>query len=219
VEPADGTEVQMTKPNQHPSQPFITPGRALAIVALYVVLAVLPQNPIERPLFMARLLLSSPPTEVAVPVAHVTRDSLRDSWGNPRGGGRHHEGIDIFAPRGTPVLASTDGMVWRVGTDGLGGRVVWILGPGRQLHYYAHLDAYADLRSGDPVSVGDRLGIVGTTGNARGGPPHLHYGIYADGGALNPYPLLAPALSRKPDTRTRARVAAAGPRRSLADRS
>ncbi|MNT39589.1 L-Ala--D-Glu endopeptidase precursor [compost metagenome] len=64
------------------------------------------------------------------------------------------------------------------------------MGPGRQLHYYAHLDDYAAIRAGDIVVAGTVLGYVGTTGNARGTPPHLHYGIYTAGGALNPYPLL-----------------------------
>jgi len=58
------------------------------------------------------------------------------------------------------------------------------------MHYYAHLDDYADIRRGQLVAPGDVLGFVGNTGNAKGTPPHLHYGIYAGGGALNPYPLL-----------------------------
>ena len=95
------------------------------------------------------------------------------------------------------MLAATEGVVWRLGDDPLGGRVVWALGPGGQMHYYAHLDRYADnLRTGDRLNVGDTLGTVGTSGNARGGPPHLHYGIYSRGsGAINPFPLLL----RRPD--------------------
>ncbi len=159
---------------------------------LFVAPALLPPAPLERPLFVLRLLETPTPDHVDVPVAHVAARDLRDSWGGARSGGRHHEGIDIFAPRGTPVVAATDGLVWRVGTDPLGGLVVWVLGPGRQMHYYAHLDRYAGVRRGDRVTAGDTVGYVGTTGNARGGPPHLHYGIYADGGAINPYPLLVP---------------------------
>jgi murein DD-endopeptidase MepM/ murein hydrolase activator NlpD len=64
---------------------------------------------------------------------------------------------------------------------------VWILGPGLERHYYAHLDRYADVREGDRVAAGDVIGYTGNTGNARGGPVHLHYGIYRYGGAQNPY--------------------------------
>ena len=114
--------------------------------------------------------------------------------GAPRGTDRRHEGVDIFAPRGTPVLASTEGVVTRVGTNRLGGKVVWVVGPDGHRHYYSHLDEQAELSVGQRVAVGTPLGTVGTTGNARGTPPHLHYGVYGRGGAYDPLPLLrAPA--------------------------
>ena len=66
-----------------------------------------------------------------------------------------------------------------------------MLGPGPQVHYFAHLDRYADVRFGMRVARGTVLGYVGTTGNARGTPPHLHYGVYdVPGGAQDPYPML-----------------------------
>ena len=108
-------------------------------------------------------------------------------------GGRRHEGIDIFAARGTPVASTTRGIVSRVGTNRLGGQFVGVIGPGLEWHYYAHLDHFGAFRAGDIVQPGDGLGYVGDTGNARGGPPHLHYGIYARGGAENPFPRLAAA--------------------------
>lgn len=138
---------------------------------------------------MARLSLQATPTYLPVPVQGVAPRQLTDTWGAARGQGRKHEGIDIFAKRGTPVLSSTQGVVTRVGTNNLGGKVVWVLGPGRQMHYYAHLDDYADINPWQQVAAGDVLGYVGDTGNARGTPPHLHYGIYQSG-AINPYPLL-----------------------------
>lgn len=161
----------------------------LLISLLYVGIGVVPPRPFEKPLFALRLVASDAPDRVHVPVAGVARSRLRDSWGAARSDGRSHEGIDIFAPRGTPVVAATRGIVSRVGANVLGGRVVWVMGPGRQMHYYAHLDRIGDVRPGDIVQAGDVLGTVGTTGNARGTPPHLHYGIYANG-AINPYPLL-----------------------------
>jgi murein DD-endopeptidase MepM/ murein hydrolase activator NlpD len=77
--------------------------------------------------------------------------------------------------------------------------VVWVLGPGGQRHYYAHLDRYADIVTGQRVRPGTILGYVGTTGNAAGTPPHLHYGIYEAGGAINPYPLLRHTTVAKAD--------------------
>ena len=179
--------------NSHSGPPFPTIGRLVASAALYLLPALVPPSPLEQSLFMMRLLASPAPGHIALPVAGVRVADLRDSWGGARSGGRRHEGVDIFAPRGTRVLAATEGIVWRLGDDRLGGRVVWTLGPGGQMHYYAHLDRYAvDLRAGDRVNVGDTLGTVGTSGNARGGPPHLHYGIYSrTAGAVNPFPLLA----------------------------
>lgn len=148
------------------------------------------QPQFERALYAARLSARPAPVALPVPVEGVAQRALRDTWHGMRSGGRKHEGIDIFAPRGRPVLSATEGIVTRVGTNRLGGKVVWVIGPGRQLHYYAHLDDYAAIRAGDIVAAGTVLGYVGTTGNARGTPPHLHYGIYTAGGAINPFPLL-----------------------------
>ena len=104
-----------------------------------------------------------------------------------------HKGVDIFADRGTPVLSATEGIVTRVGTNGLGGQVINVLGPGRQTHYYAHLDRYGGFKTGDVVYAGNIIGYVGNTGNARDTPPHLHYGVYDSvRGAINPWPMLSP---------------------------
>ena len=97
----------------------------------------------------------------------------------------------------------------RVGTDPLGGLVVLLLGPGGQSHYYAHLERQADLRAGDAIAAGDTVGFVGTTGNARGGPSHLHYGIYGAAGAIDPFPL----LTHRIDAAASAPSAATQPRR------
>jgi len=135
------------------------------------------------------------PGALAMPVQGVNPARVADTWGGARSGGRRHEGVDIFAPRGTPVLSATEGIVTRVGTNNLGGQVVWVLGPAGHRHYYAHLHSYADIGVGDRVQVGTVLGTVGNTGNARGTPPHLHYGVYGREGAFNPYPLLRAAAA------------------------
>jgi peptidoglycan LD-endopeptidase LytH len=144
-----------------------------------------------HPVRTGGLYASSVPMSLPMPVAAVAAAQLRDSFGDPRSGGRVHQGIDIFAPRGTPVLAATEGVVLRIGTNGLGGRTVTILGPGGQSHYYAHLDRWAGQREGGWVEAGEVIGYVGNSGNAAGGPTHLHYAIQdASGRAVNPYSLL-----------------------------
>ena len=87
------------------------------------------------------------------------------------------------------------GIVTRVGMNRLGGRVVGVLGPGLEWHYYAHLDRFGTFGEGDIVQTGDVLGYGGNTGNARSTPSHLHYGIYRDG-AKNPYPRLTGVEAR-----------------------
>jgi murein DD-endopeptidase MepM/ murein hydrolase activator NlpD len=137
---------------------------------------------------------ASVPDNLVVPVQGVPPSKLKSSWGDPRSGNRTHEGIDIFARRGTPVVAAAPGQVIRVGRDRLGGNIVWVAGSGGCLYYYAHLERFAPgLRTGLAVPTGFTLGHVGTTGNARGTPPHLHFGIYPAGHAfraVDPAPLL-----------------------------
>lgn len=148
-------------------------------------------GPYAKNMLYAIRLASMPAAQsVPVPVRGVAPRALRDTWGGARGRGRKHEGIDIFAKRGTAVTSATEGIVMRVGNNRLGGQVVWVLGPGGQRHYYAHLDSFADIETGQRVRPGTILGYVGTTGDAADTPPHLHYGIYEAGGAINPYPLL-----------------------------
>ncbi|WP_266367672.1 M23 family metallopeptidase [Tellurirhabdus rosea] len=128
----------------------------------------------------------------------VGRDSrtISSYFGVPRDGGRRrHEGIDIFAPRGTPVVASTEGVISGVGVNNLGGNVVWLSDMKRsQSLYYAHLDAQA-VREGQRVAIGDTVGFVGNTGNARTTAPHLHFGIYRfNEGAVDPLPYVRRGL-------------------------
>lgn len=152
-------------------------------------------SPIPRALpELLRLWRQPPALEVAVPVSGVRVRAIADTWGGPRDGGRRHQGTDIFAERGTPVLSATDGIVVRICIYGIGGRHAWVLGPGGERHYYAHLDDWAPgLHAWQRVRAGDTLGMVGNTGNARRTPSHLHYGIYDEAGALNPHPRLRDA--------------------------
>ena len=162
----------------------------LVVIGVYVVASLL-FPPLRHSLELIRLMSDTLPASLPVPVAGVQKRSLADTWGAARSGGRRHEGIDIFARRGTPVISSTKGIVLKVGVNELGGNIVSVMGPGGHSHYYAHLEEYGRYREGDLVQPGDTLGFVGTSGNAKGTPPHLHYGIYTMGeGAINPYPYL-----------------------------
>jgi murein DD-endopeptidase MepM/ murein hydrolase activator NlpD len=141
---------------------------------------------------IVQLYAAEPDQQLAMPVQGVSRAAVGDSWHAPRDGGeRRHEGQDIFAPRGTPVLSATDGYVLRTGENKLGGKTVLVIGAGGRMYYYAHLDEYApNIGFGDQVTRETVLGYVGTTGNAAGTSPHLHFGIYSGGGAINPLPML-----------------------------
>ncbi|WP_372917408.1 peptidoglycan DD-metalloendopeptidase family protein [Salegentibacter sp.] len=121
------------------------------------------------------------------PVLAGMNNSIQSYWGATRdGGARSHEGIDIFAKRGTPVVAATDGRITYTGEKGLGGKQVWLRDNKRnQSLYYAHLDSIHPISG--KVKMGDTLGYVGNTGNARTTPPHLHFGIYKSyRGAIDP---------------------------------
>lgn len=131
------------------------------------------------PAYLARLP-AVPDGVLLMPVDGVRVTQVADTWGAPRGGGRRHEGQDVFAPRGTPVRSATHGIVFEVSDRFIGGRGVMVLGAGGVRYFYTHLDGYADgLREGMPVSPDTVLGYVGTAGNAAGTPPHLHFGAYA----------------------------------------
>ena len=126
-----------------------------------------------------------------MPLKEVKRRQIANTWGAARGEGRSHEGQDIFAPKGTPILSATSGYIVKIGDDNLGGRTVSVVGDGGRKYYYAHLDSYArNLEVGDFVTRQTVLGYVGSTGNADGTPPHLHFGVYTGTGAINPLPLL-----------------------------
>lgn len=118
--------------------------------------------------------------------------SFTDSWGAPRSGGRTHQGVDMISPKGTPLAAIESGTIARMGNGGLGGITIWLRGASGDEYYYAHLDDWAPgLRAGQAVSVGETIGYVGNTGNARYTVSHLHFEHHPGGGsAINPYPLV-----------------------------
>jgi murein DD-endopeptidase MepM/ murein hydrolase activator NlpD len=146
---------------------------------------------------------------LAMPVVGIRPLDLYDSWGNPRDGGkRKHKGIDIFAPKGTGVVAVADGIISFIGDQPKGGQCVWLTTEAGVSFYYAHLDRWAPgLYEGMEVSAGDLLGYVGNTGNAKTTPAHLHFGVNDNDEMVNPYPILTKATVVK---RARVGVEAGG---------
>jgi murein DD-endopeptidase MepM/ murein hydrolase activator NlpD len=149
-----------------------------------------------------RSALPGESASLIIPVAGVGAAQLSDTFGDDRGDGeRLHEALDIMAPRGTPVVAAAPGTIGSLFESEAGGKTIYIRSADRRtIHYYAHLDAYAPgLREGQQVSQGQRLGTVGSTGNADPEGPHLHFAIlrttpdaewWEPATAINPYPLL-----------------------------
>ena len=135
-----------------------------------------------------------------LPVQGITAAQLQDTFTDARSGGRVHDAIDIMAPRGTPVLATSDGKVEKLFTSALGGLTIYEFDPTTTwVYYYAHLDRYADgLAEGQSLHRGEVIGYVGSSGNASPDAPHLHFAIFVlgpekqwwKGEAINPYPLL-----------------------------
>ena len=148
------------------------------------------------PLFFSKVPLEADDA-LLMPVEGVRVSQVADTWGAARSEGRTHEGQDIFAPRGTPIYSATQGYVYRIGENPLGGNTVVVIGGGGIRYYYAHLDSFAEeLREGEYVTAETLLGYVGNTGNAATTPPHLHLGMYGgsyescDWDAVNPYSFL-----------------------------
>jgi len=143
-----------------------------------------------------------PGGRLLVPVAGVPRHMLADSWGDPRGGGaRAHQGLDVMAARGTPVVAAAAGRIEKLFDSDQGGLTIYVRSDdGGTVYYYAHLDRRRpDLVEGQAVRAGELLGTVGSSGNAGPDAPHLHFEVkrmaagerWHQGEAVNPYPLLA----------------------------
>lgn len=133
---------------------------------------------------------------LSFPVAASGKPNIGSFYGADRDAGiRKHEGIDIFAKKGTPALAAANGIA-QPGKNKLGGKVVFLHPDDADYTlYYAHLDSQL-VHNGQHVSIGDTVGLVGNTGNAQTTPSHLHFGIYTNGGAVNPLTFVAPITKK-----------------------
>jgi len=150
-----------------PSYLTMTPERMKKTIITIVVLAIL--------VIVIGLCI---PEDLIIPVRGATKSDWnpKSFWFSPWGKSGVHKGIDIFAKEGTPVIAASSGVVVNAGFTPGGGNVVSILGPKWRIHYYAHLKTIK-VNDGEFVSHGSAVGTVGTTGNAVGKAPHLHYAI------------------------------------------
>ena len=114
--------------------------------------------------------------------------SFSDDYGQPRNGGRSHQGNDILSPRGTPVVANVGGTMQQH-PNGLGGLAYFLEGDDGKEYYGAHLDSFSG--ASGHVPIGTVIGYVGNTGDAAGGPTHLHFEIHPSGHTpTDPYPTL-----------------------------
>lgn len=175
-------------------------GRLLAAKAVITPKPVAPHQAPARPRegefsVRARALfapLNGSALTLLMPVIGVRPTDIEDSWGAPRDGGeRAHHGIDIFAPKGTEVIAVADGVVSFIGDQPKGGHCLWLTNDTGAAFYYAHLDRWAaGLYEGMEVRAGELLGYVGNTGNAIHTASHLHFSVNQDDKRMNPYPLL-----------------------------
>ncbi len=174
------------------------PAEAIAPAAVTPVSIPSPRETTAPPFTpLAGFALGREPLVMPVEGARVT--DLHDSFEEKRGSGRH-EAIDILAPRGTPVVAAVDGSIEKLFTSKQGGLTVYEFDLDRNYcYYYAHLDRYGeDLKEKQSVRRGDRVGYVGSTGDASPAAPHLHFAIFRLGPArqwwigtpINPYPYL-----------------------------
>jgi len=113
-----------------------------------------------------------------------------DTFGAPRPGGRTHQGIDMMAPYGIPIYAAQPGR-FEQNYNSLGGISALLFASNGDYTYYAHMSSYAGVGNGATVSAGTMIGHVGNTGDASGGPMHLHFEYHPGGGsAVDPYNML-----------------------------
>jgi murein DD-endopeptidase MepM/ murein hydrolase activator NlpD len=143
---------------------------------------------------------AKPAGKLLIPVEGVKLAQLSDNFDQPRGKERHHEALDIMAPKGTKVIAAADGKVVKLFNSKPGGLTVYQFDPTEKYaYYYAHLDRYADgVKEGTVLKRGDLVGYVGVSGNSDPKAPHLHFAVveltpkkeWWKGTSVNPYPMM-----------------------------
>ena len=143
---------------------------------------------------------AAPAAKLRIPVEGIKLSQLSDNFDQPRGKERHHEALDIMAPKGSKVIAVADGKVVKLFNSKPGGLTVYQFDPSEKYsYYYAHLDRYADgVKEGTVLKRGDLVGYVGVTGNSNKDGPHLHFAVFEltpkkewwKGTPVNPFPMM-----------------------------
>jgi murein DD-endopeptidase MepM/ murein hydrolase activator NlpD len=156
--------------------------------------------PQELPALAEATPAAAPTGKLLIPVEGIKLAQLSDNYDQPRGKERHHEALDIMAPKGTKVIAVADGKVVKLFNSKPGGLTVYQFDPTEKYsYYYAHLDRYADgVKEGTVLKRGDLVGYVGVTGNANKDGPHLHFAVFEltpkkewwKGTPINPFPMM-----------------------------
>ena len=166
--------------------------KKISLLFLLAAIAVLSSSFVEKPTKPIKRRKTAGKSLV-FPVAGK-KSNIGSFWGADRDGGRRkHQGIDIFAEKGTPVVAISDGIIVERDNTPIGGKILWLRSSDHQLTaYYAHLDQQK-VKQGQYVRKGQVIGTVGNTGNARTTPSHLHFGIYKGNGPVNPLPFVKKA--------------------------
>ena len=154
--------------------------------------------------------------EIGYPLAEIKPGELHSEFNDHRRGHTHHA-IDLMRPRGTPVMAVTDGVIHKLYRSRTGGISIYLFdGSEEYCYFYGHLDHYAkDLHEGQEVHEGDLIGYVGSTGNARRSSPHLHFAVsltgaerkWSGGVPIDPYLMLVAAAVPPPSAPTGGTVA------------
>ena len=204
----DTPPVAVVAPAPVPATPAAPAGDPLAaalpgapVVQTDLTEADLPLRPAAQELPALNQVQANAPGRLLVPVEGIRAGQLTDTFDQPRGKERHHEALDIMAPKGSKVLAAGDGKVVKLFNSKPGGLTVYQFDPAEKYaYYYAHLDHYADgVKEGSVLKRGDLVGYVGSTGNADPKAPHLHFAVveltpqkqWWKGTPVDPYPLLA----------------------------
>jgi murein DD-endopeptidase MepM/ murein hydrolase activator NlpD len=176
-----------------------------AVVFLAATIRVIEPQPEKAPAVVSQSSDEASVPAMIVPVAGVDIAQVRSSWGEARGA-RGHQGLDVMAPAGTPVIAAADGTVEKLYFSRGGGGITLYQRSGQWMFYYAHLRGYAPgIAEGRQVRAGETLAYVGDTGNAGPGNYHLHFGVarmapgegWWQGTPVDPYPLLAGGASAR----------------------
>ena len=197
--PLKGFSAELPVISSPPGEPAINVPPLVPEIPIPNSIPMKPSDLLPKPEEYANDLLLLKGRHLLFPLKGMPVNSMKNTFRDARGSGRLHEGVDILAPRNTPVVAIEDGIIGRLWHSDFGGTTIYQMDPTNSyVYYYAHLEKYApNLKEGMDVKKGQVIGYVGTSGNAPPKTPHLHFAIYRaaepgrwwKGKPLDPYPI------------------------------